>query len=637
MSAAWRELTDEERAPWNQMAACDKARFNYEMANYKGPLKVLKGTRQKRDPKAPKRPTPAFLSYSQAKRKEIQTLHPTLRTTEIASLLSKMWKNEHPTVREHYVHQAGLLQAKYKHDVAVHKQELAHEKKTKEKASMLAAMEEVMTDVTALSDVDFLEFDLPLDSEEDAGTVENEPEPAEPEILEVEDDNGECADVDEDKDNEDEDDNGMGKDNEVDVEPPRNQDPESEANETAAADTTSPPSQRVEVVVEEEGDAFGCDDWEPLPFESNTGQKDSVTIEGKVTPTNADDASPRITYDSPPQLPKQQENNFWKGPLPTSFLTGVPLLYGANMAAMVTPEQSPRDVMMLQQQQLERNRAALPFSLPTRAEESRIEGSDKTSANNQNYIDSGASVLSISTPSPSSLPAHMLMNPWILPNVTPPPQLDCMAPMPMYAPPRGFMASQSMPQPPAPAFGRRHSMPQAPPAPLPLAFGRCHSMALAPLAPPATMHQSIPAPAASPAASRRRQSMPPALPAPRPSLGRSKSMPPAPPALQAPPAVLGRSKSMAPVPPPPMSPVPSTLPAPHGLTQCKTSVPLASPAPRAAPESRAPSTTDDNNNNGTEDFPLSEDVEDTDFIGNAPELWTATWSSEVVRDDFRCI
>ena len=114
------------------MALRDKVRFLYEMKHYKGPLKVSKGTPKKKDPSAPKRPISAFLAYSQDKRSEFDAVQPALRAPEISLLLAQKWKEEQPSVREHYTKITSALHEDYRSDVALHKKVRTIELKQKE-------------------------------------------------------------------------------------------------------------------------------------------------------------------------------------------------------------------------------------------------------------------------------------------------------------------------------------------------------------------------------------------------------------------------------------------------------------------------------------------------------------------------
>jgi len=136
VSAAWKSMTKEEREPWDLMAIRDKARFHREMANYKGPVRVLKGAYAKKDPNAPKRPTTAFLAYSNAKRDTVMAKHPKLRATEVSVILSGMWKDEDPAVKKQFMEQAAAQRDDYKRQMLQYKQ-----RQKGESAAMMQAME----------------------------------------------------------------------------------------------------------------------------------------------------------------------------------------------------------------------------------------------------------------------------------------------------------------------------------------------------------------------------------------------------------------------------------------------------------------------------------------------------------------
>ena len=66
-----RPLSDEQEAPWAAMSSQDIARYDQEMTNYDGLLRVP-NKRAKKDPVGPKRAMPAFFFYSQENRPKIK-------------------------------------------------------------------------------------------------------------------------------------------------------------------------------------------------------------------------------------------------------------------------------------------------------------------------------------------------------------------------------------------------------------------------------------------------------------------------------------------------------------------------------------------------------------------------------------
>lgn len=91
VSEAWKNLTPQELEPFEELARKDKARYEIEKRMYSGPWKV--SAEKIRDPKAPKRPCSAFLSFSNNMRDRVKKRFPTASSAEILRELAKMWKD----------------------------------------------------------------------------------------------------------------------------------------------------------------------------------------------------------------------------------------------------------------------------------------------------------------------------------------------------------------------------------------------------------------------------------------------------------------------------------------------------------------------------------------------------------------
>jgi hypothetical protein len=91
VSEAWKDLTPAERAPFDELARKDKARFEIEKRMYSGPWKV--SAEKIRDPEAPKRPCSAFLSFCNHMRDNVKKRFPTASGAEILRELARIWKN----------------------------------------------------------------------------------------------------------------------------------------------------------------------------------------------------------------------------------------------------------------------------------------------------------------------------------------------------------------------------------------------------------------------------------------------------------------------------------------------------------------------------------------------------------------
>lgn len=87
----WRQLPEEEKKPWVEKSVQDKARYDQELANYSGPLKIP-NKRPKRLAGAPKRGMSAFLMFSQVVRPQLRDEMPDKRNIEISKMLGERWK-----------------------------------------------------------------------------------------------------------------------------------------------------------------------------------------------------------------------------------------------------------------------------------------------------------------------------------------------------------------------------------------------------------------------------------------------------------------------------------------------------------------------------------------------------------------
>jgi len=121
-SELWKKLSPEERAHWDARAEKDKERFMNEKAAYTGPWQIP-WKRAKKDPSAPKRPMSAFLYFSQDRRGSLKSVNPTMRNTEISSILGKLWRDATDEDRRPYVERELHDRNKYKAVLATWKKE----------------------------------------------------------------------------------------------------------------------------------------------------------------------------------------------------------------------------------------------------------------------------------------------------------------------------------------------------------------------------------------------------------------------------------------------------------------------------------------------------------------------------------
>lgn len=103
-----------ERDKWDALATRDKARYEIEKSTYKGPWKVAVTGRLAKDPKAPKRPMSAFLSFSSAKRSDVKELYPNIPNSEVSKLLSSWWRDAPKEEKRSYIDKELKLRQQYK-------------------------------------------------------------------------------------------------------------------------------------------------------------------------------------------------------------------------------------------------------------------------------------------------------------------------------------------------------------------------------------------------------------------------------------------------------------------------------------------------------------------------------------------
>lgn len=130
VSESWKQLSPEDREEWELKAEQDRARYEAEKANYKGPWKIpAHNKRSTKDPSAPKRPMSAFLAYSNSRRAKLKRANPKATNADLSKMLSKSWKELPPQERAVYMNEEAELRAKYKTDMAAWRKQAAKAKK----------------------------------------------------------------------------------------------------------------------------------------------------------------------------------------------------------------------------------------------------------------------------------------------------------------------------------------------------------------------------------------------------------------------------------------------------------------------------------------------------------------------------
>jgi hypothetical protein len=113
MAEKWRNLGDEERAKWDEVAKKDRERYEAEMALFPGPKPKPK-QRPKKDPNAPKRPMSAFLAFSQKYRGTVRQNDPTVHNRDVSKKLSEMWRDLPEREKKKFIEQESKEREVYK-------------------------------------------------------------------------------------------------------------------------------------------------------------------------------------------------------------------------------------------------------------------------------------------------------------------------------------------------------------------------------------------------------------------------------------------------------------------------------------------------------------------------------------------
>lgn len=93
-------MTENEKAPWNDLSRNDRSRYEAEMLNYRPPQYTESKSDKKKqmleimkkDPMAPQLPKGAYAFYASAKREEIQASYPDMPFGDIIKRVSSSWK-----------------------------------------------------------------------------------------------------------------------------------------------------------------------------------------------------------------------------------------------------------------------------------------------------------------------------------------------------------------------------------------------------------------------------------------------------------------------------------------------------------------------------------------------------------------
>ncbi|CAJ1896816.1 unnamed protein product [Cylindrotheca closterium] len=131
-SRVYKELTPEEKAPYDEKANADKARYKSEMADYTPPAgsssKAEKGgkgkkapAKKKKDPNAPKRGTTSFMYFSSEMRPKIKEENPDISFGDTGKELGARFRALSPEEKKKYEDMAAEDKIRYKGEMDAYK------------------------------------------------------------------------------------------------------------------------------------------------------------------------------------------------------------------------------------------------------------------------------------------------------------------------------------------------------------------------------------------------------------------------------------------------------------------------------------------------------------------------------------
>mmetsp|Transcript_41747 Transcript_41747/g.87604 ORF Transcript_41747/g.87604 Transcript_41747/m.87604 type:complete len:207 (+) Transcript_41747:284-904(+) len=136
LSAEFKEISESERARWDQLAVEDKERYQREMEDYEPPSadsdsdsddsdapKKRKKKKKKKDPNAPKRNQSSFFLYSNATRNDVKAANPEAKFGEIAQIISRHFKALPEEEREYWNEKAAQDKVRYQREMAIYRGE----------------------------------------------------------------------------------------------------------------------------------------------------------------------------------------------------------------------------------------------------------------------------------------------------------------------------------------------------------------------------------------------------------------------------------------------------------------------------------------------------------------------------------
>jgi hypothetical protein len=109
----WKQLSSEERAKYEKMAAADKTRYQNEMKDYVPPKGESKA-KPKKDPNAPKKPLTSFMLFSNEFRSQIKKENPGISFGELGKKIGELFRALPSDKKQKYEDMAKQEKERYK-------------------------------------------------------------------------------------------------------------------------------------------------------------------------------------------------------------------------------------------------------------------------------------------------------------------------------------------------------------------------------------------------------------------------------------------------------------------------------------------------------------------------------------------
>jgi len=139
MGDLWKNMTDDDKVPYEEEAKHDKERYQNEMQSYAGPpddddddsdgspaaKRKPKKVKKAKDPNAPKKPMSAYLMFGNTQRAKIKQENPDMKSADIMKKIAEEWKKLTSTEKEPYEHMAKRDKERFEAESAGNKKKAA--------------------------------------------------------------------------------------------------------------------------------------------------------------------------------------------------------------------------------------------------------------------------------------------------------------------------------------------------------------------------------------------------------------------------------------------------------------------------------------------------------------------------------